>query len=1237
MRIYYFFFSIIIALNSFGQFRQSYYLDWQWQDQDLKVNNFDSCLLNYDFLLSDYSTDFELSIENTVFIDCDETEIEYLQNKKIPSELSLSYQYGIQRKQLKIKGSVLPFTFTNGIYQKLIYCELVIRKKSNNKFKKSLSDVDHSILRTGKWYKIGVEENGIHKITYQNFKDMGINVESINPNYIRVYGRPAGMLPISNAEDRVDDLQELSLKIIGGSDGSFDENDLVLFYAQSPHQWSYTNNTFSRQAHFFEDKSYYFLNCDLGQGQRVTDQNTISSYDTSIVTFDDYLCHENNEVNFIKSGSNWFGDVFDLISNRTFYFNFPNRVGQAKLKMLLAARASSPYNSTFTINSSGLSEQTHTISGVSGNYNYANTKVIDDLFYPNSDNIDISLDFNSQSSSAKGWVDYIEINTQRALKMNGNQMEFRSINSVKPNTNSQFTISNSSSNLIVWDITDPLTPISLSTDISNSSLTFITPTEELKQFIAFRGSYKSVQLMGQIANQDLHALEGIDYVIVSHPIFLTQANRLADFHRTQGLSVEVVTPQQIYNEFSSASQDVSAIRDFVRYLYEKEYPLKYLLLFGDASYDPKNRVPDNTNFILSYQSSNSTNSLYSYASDDFFAILDSSEGISSNDPSIPFLDIGVGRFPVQSLQEAQEAVDKVINYYSTEAFGDWRLNMCFVGDDNDVLETVHTAQAEQLADYIADNYPGINVDKIYLDAFEQETSTGGQRCKKVNEAITNTINKGSFLINYTGHGGELGWAHERILEIDDINSWSNANKLPLFMTATCEFGRYDDPERVSAGEHVFLKKNGGAIALLTTSRVVFTNGNLNLNKAFLQNLFPKSTDSIMPRLGDVLMRTKNSVSGIDDSNHRNFTLLGDPALTLAYPKYEIVINSIQDSAKALGKLTISGEIQSQGSRLNNFNGFVYPKVYDKPSDYQTLGQDESPLLIFDLQKNILFNGKSTVQNGTFTFSFIVPKDINYDFGNGKISLYAQSTMGQQFVDASGYNKDLIIGGTADDYPIDNYGPQISLFMNDTNFIRGGLTNQNPNLLAFIYDENGINTVGNGIGHDMTAILNQESSNPIVLNDFYQYDTNSYKYGTINYPFTNLEEGTHTLSVKVWDVFNNSSESTTDFRVISSENLSIQNLINYPNPVVDFTAFYFEHNQSGMPLEVYLCITDLQGKIVKEIEDNMVPNGFRYGPIRWDGTSNFGDKLKSGMYIYTLKAKASDGHVSTNSGRLILIH
>lgn len=1236
MRPLYFFILFLSSINLFGQESKHYFLDWSYVDSMPVVNNSSSYFLNFDESFNEYSTDFDLEVREPVFIDCNSLETAFLNNQNVSSSVKLSYNFGVERKNMRLKGSIFPFIYEDGKYKKLVFCEISLNFRTEPQPKSSLSSTENSVLSSGKWYKISVSENGIHRLSYQNLIDLGVDVDDINPANIRIYGRPGGMLPVSNAESRIDDLEELSIQITGQNDGSFDESDIILFYGQSPHKWEENSGKFSRQIHLFEEKTYYFLTTDLGAGKRLSNQISELTSDLIINTFNDYQIHENDEINFVKSGKVWYGDVFDIINSRTFNFNFPNRIGLSNLKLVLAARASSPFSSSFTINSSGMDEELSVISGVYGSYNYANTKTIEKEINPNGDNIQVQLDFSSTSSSGKGWIDYIEVNAERELKMSGSQMPFRSLASVQAENISKFEISNASSGVQVWDVTQPLSPKNQNLTFEGGKAIFSLKTDSLKEFVAFSGGYKDVGLDGRISNQNLHALKDIDYLIVSHPTFFSEANRLADFHTSNGLAVAVVTPQQIYNEFSSGSQDVSAIRDFAKRLYNNDNPLKYLLLFGDASYDPKNRLIENSNFIVSYQSSNSTNALYSYVSDDYFAILDEGESLTNENAQLPFLDIGVGRFPVQNLEEAKNAVDKVINYNVENSFGDWRLRLCFVGDDNDEVETVHTAQAEQLADYIALEHPNMNVDKIYLDAYEQETSTGGQRCPSANTAISNAVNQGMFLINYTGHGGELGWAHERILGLEDINTWNNENNFPLFMTATCEFGRYDDPERVSAAEHVFLKEKGGAIALLTTSRVVFTDNNLDLNEAFLENLFPENNAVDFPRLGDVLMRTKNNVDDIEDSNHRNFTLLGDPALTLAYPKYDVVLTEILDSAKALGKVTVSGEIHRNGVKLEEFSGYVFPTVFDKRTDFQTLGQDESPVLVFDLQKNKLFNGKSTVTNGEFSFTFIVPKDINYDFGNGKISLYAEGMVNNEQIDASGFSNEIIIGGTADDYTDDSSGPEISLFINDTNFVRGGITNSNPNLYALLFDENGINTVGNGIGHDMTAVLNQESSNPIVLNDFYEYDIDSYKSGVIEYPFSNLEEGTHTLTVKVWDVFNNSSESTTEFKVISADNLTIQNLINYPNPVADFTSFYFEHNQSDLDMRVNLVIMDINGRVVKNIEDNLKPVGFRYGPIEWDGKSNEGNKLLSGMYIYNIIATASDGEVSSKSGRLILI-
>ena len=1240
LRMHYFFiftFLFLTFFNVYGQQSKCYFLDYSFLNKTITVNGSDSHNLAFEFQTTELNLEHDVNIINTVYVPCDSSEIKYILNFSIDSIPHLSYRSGVSQKKLIIRGEVFPFIKKDGIYQKLLFVELQLSLLDTFSARKSNTTIEHSVLSTGNWYKIAVNVDGIYRLTYQDLQELGLNVSNLNPHNLRIYGHPGGLLPEDNSSVRPIDLQELAIQVIGQSDGIFNENDYILFFGQSPNQWTLDNsNLFSRQQHYYDNNTYYFITADLGEGQRINSKQSLSSSDTIITTFNDFQIHEKEEVNFIKSGKNWYGDVFDLVDAKSFNFTFPNRLGDANLKVALAANSPSPFNSIFIINASGMSSDTTSISATSGSYNKANLKVFEKNITPSADDIQITLEYSSSSPSGKGWLDYIEINAQRDLKMVGNQMLFRSLSSVKPNTVSEFQLSNSNSSTRIWDITNPLVPQKIVGQNSGSILSYKISTDTLKNFIAFNGGYLTANLIGKIDNQDLHALRDIDYLIISHPSFMQQANRLANFHSSQGLNVEVVSPQQIYNEFSSGSQDVSAIRDFAKMLYEQENPLRYLLLFGDASYDPKDRLADNTNFIVSYQSLNSTNELFSYASDDFFALLDDDETIFSDDLNIPFLDIGIGRFPVQTIDQAKHAVDKVIAYSSEESYGDWRLNMCFVGDDNDEIETVHSLQAEQLADYIASNYPVMNVDKIYLDAYQQESSTGGQRCKSVNNAISEAINKGMFLVNYTGHGGELGWAHERILEANDINSWSNQNKLPLFMTATCEFSRYDDPERVSAGEKVFLKENGGAIALLTTSRVVFTGSNLDLNTSFLENLFPIDNEPF-PRLGDVLIRTKNNVIDISNTNHRNFTLLGDPALQLAYPKYDVVLTEVQDSAKALGLVTISGEIQNNGVKLDNFNGIVYPKVYDKRRDFQTLGQDESPIFVFDLQKNLLFKGKSSVENGEFSFKFIVPKDINYDFGNGKISLYAKGNAEDKLCDAYGHNLEMIVGGTSSEFNEDYEGPQIELFMNDTNFIFGGITDANPSLYAVLYDESGINTVSNGIGHDMLAILDEESSNPIVLNDFYESDIDSYKSGILDYPFNTLAEGKHTLTVKVWDVHNNSAEGVTEFVVLPSSNLTILNLLNYPNPVVDFTSFYFEHNQNNEEMQVILEIMDLQGRVVKQIQQNIIPEGYRYGPISWNGTSEKGAKLNAGVYVYSLLAKLANGKSAINAGRLILIN
>ncbi len=693
----------------------------------------------------------------------------------------------------------------------------------------------------------------------------------------------------------------------------------------------------------------------------------------------------------------------------------------------------------------------------------------------------------------------------------------------------------------------------------------------------------------------------------------------------------VITPQQIFNEFSSGMQDVSAIRDFIKFQYDKENSkLKYLLLFGDGSYDPKDRLENNTNYIVTYQSENSTHPAFSYVTDDYFGLLDNDEGVFSDD----LVDIGIGRFPASTLAEANILIDKVEQYYKNSSFGSWRNDIVFIADDGDSDDgNTHMMQADTLANRIADRYNDINIKKIYLDNYYQESTSGGPRSEATQNAINNKVDKGALLINYTGHGGPLGWAQERILELDQIKKWDNLHKLPLFMTATCSFSYFDNPDQKSAGEYLLLNQDGGAIALLSTTRLVFVIDNFNLNKKFINNLFEKINGEY-PRIGDVFKITK-FLSG-NSINNRNFILLGDPALRLAYPKFDVVTDSIDVILKALGQVTIQGQIEDDGILSSDFNGTIFPVVYDKEIIRMTLGQESCTPMSYRDQNNIIYKGAASIENGKFSFSFIVPKDIEYNYGPGKISYYAVSDDENQ-IDANGSENDFLIGGTAENINYDYDGSEISLYINDTMFVDGGITDENPVLLAHIYDFSGINTVGNGIGHDITAILDGNTSSPYILNDFYEAKKDDFTRGIIRFPFYNLEEGEHSITLKLWDVFNNSSEKTINFVVMRSNQLAIADFITYPNPFSTSTNIFFQHNMVNQDLDFCLEIYSITGVLVKRIEKSAYNSqGYRIGPISWDGKDESGEIISAGIYVVNLVVKLENGDYSQATTSIILL-
>lgn len=1276
---------LFFTFQLFGQTLKKYHVELKWnkvqnigeKNARIKIMHFEGAMGSEQYPeLPAYFHQIRLASDSKVNVRLENTKYEVLEDSirgLFPSLEQIGNEFEITTTIYAAQGDYTANIFVeslrkrNNKIERLISFDLICTLNSLRKISgstKGKTYANHSVLSKGQWYKIRISKDGIYKVNASEFSSMGFSLSGVSLDQVKVYGNGGGMLPEANSSYYPDDLQENAIQVIdANNNGSFDNSDYILFYGQGPNPWKYSTTTkrFHHSKHLYDSYAYYFLTIDkAGNGKRIQTETAPSQNPNTYVTsFVDFAFHERDSINLIKSGKQWYGEEFNILLNYNFNFSFPNidPTSRTYIRTNAIARSFSTSSMTYNINGKQL---VSSFSPVINHYlaPYANSATDTMTFYTSGNSISVNASYSKPTSSSSAWLNFIELNVVRKLTMVGNQMAFRNTKCIASGNITEFTLENANNNTKIWDVTNINEPKNIPTSLNAKTLKFKLTTDSLRNFIAHSGGYYSISKVGPVKNQDLHELLAVDYVILYHPKFKAEAEELADFHRNRSsLNVLTLEAATIYNEFSSGAIDISAIRNFMRMLYDKaggnlQFMPRYLLLFGDASYDYKNRLKNNTNYILTYESYESLSPTASFATDDYFGLLDNNEGYNANGN----LDVGIGRFMVRSKKEARDLLNKIYRYTAKPGIdtsnnascsngsggvsnlADWRNITCFIGDDED--DNIHLQQADYLANYVWNNYPVYNIDKIFFDAYPQIITPGGQRYPDVKSAIKNRVEKGALIINYTGHGGEEGWAHESVLEISDINGWSNLNNMPAFVTATCEFSRYDDPNRVSAGEIVLLNPKGGGIALLTTSRVTYSSTNFVLSKVVYQNIFKKINGEYL-NLGDIMRISKVGAGSVNAN--KNFILLGDPALPLSYPLKDVKTTAIRDALshqlvdtlKALSKITIEGEVQDMGVLMNNYNGYIYPTIYDKVKAYSTLGNDpKSHVTTFYLQKSIIYKGKAKVKNGKFSFTFVVPKDISYKLGNGKISYYTHN--GE--IDANGYMDSLLIGGSLSNADIDTEGPEIRLFMNDTNFIIGGITDENPSLLAFVFDEHGINTVGNGIGHDIVAILDENSVNPIILNDFYESTLDDYKRGKISYPFSKLAIGNHTLSLKVWDVYNNSSTARTEFLVADGEEMALDHLLNAPNPFIDYTSFIFEHNQSCETMNVEIDIYNTAGRLVKTIRAEVNATGYRVGPrqLTWNGKSEDGTKLTSGLYIYRLKAQNQNGQWIEKSSKLILL-
>ena len=1188
-----------------------------------------------------------------------------IDRSKLKKEIEFQSSIGIAQKQSSLMVSCIPLRVNEftGKIEKLIAFTVQINSSTSSQAKSLKSTKTSSVLRTGDWHKISIPTDGVYKIDYNFLQANGLAQQSINFSNFGVFGQAMGILPEANSAYRTDDLEEIPFKIKDSNNNNiWDAADYIIFYGKGPHVWRYdpTSAKWSHTINIYSDVATYFITLTQGTGQSLPSVNSLSGPNLNTSKYDFRALFEEEKNNLIYtqlastmgSGREWYGNKLSSFNNtQVVSINVPNIISTSPAKVNIRYAATSySGSSSFTLKNNGNTLFSTTVGVTAGgDFPNAGNSALDSRSVTLSATNNFEIVFNNNDPQASGFLDYIELIAPSNLNLSSDFLLFRSTESIGVGNKTAFNLSNANGTTEVWDITRGTEVFKINGSLSGSQYQFTVATDSLREFVALNvnsSTFARPSFVGTINNQNLHGLPQTDMFIITPSTMFSAADRLADFHRAEGMSVVVVDIQKIYNEFSSGQQDLSAIRDFLKMFYDRatNYSTmpKYALLLGDASFDYKDRIDGNENFIPTYQSKESFSSISSYCTDDYVGFLDFGEGEDITNIGNPNkVDIAIGRIPVDNLAEANGVVDKIINYNTSATMEDWRNVLTFVADDED--NNLHFGQVEQLSSLpTIENVDNYNIEKIYLDAYTQSNAAGGDRYPDVKDAILRRIRTGAFLINYTGHGGPKNWAQERIFNIEDIRDLENKNRLPLFITATCDYGPYDDADFHSAGESLITNKNGGAIALITTTRLVFAFQNFDMNSRVLDFLF-QDYQGRKPTVGEILMEAKNGAAASE--NNRKFVLLGDPAMTLAYPKHDVVTTKINglpisqiDTLKALSKVVIEGEVRTQaGQLLSGFNGIVYPSVYDKKAVYQTKGQDlESQQANFELQNKVLFKGKASVIGGKFSFEFIVPKDINYAFDNGKVSYYAASNVG--LTDAHGFSYDFIVGGTSDSILSDDKGPIVDVFMNDSTFAFGGLTNQNPLLLVKLSDASGINTVGNGVGHDIIGLLNENTQQQYMLNDYYAATLDDFTKGNIEFPFNKLENGRYSIRVKAWDVHNNPGEGYTEFIVATNAELALQNVFNYPNPFTTNTSFIFEHNRPGEFLDVIVQIFTVSGKLVKTIMANVMSEGYRVNPneITWNGLDDYGDAIGRGVYIYKVKVQAESGYSAQEFEKLVIL-
>ena len=1300
---------VFLIISVFG-FSQKISLNWEGsKEMDYGTEKVTyPFFTNHNYQIDTHSIFVNLNIKTDKQLIVDQLQWQELSKKDIydlkinsvstnPS-VSINYFFNEQDNAQNANVSVEAVKVENNKLFKLISFDIKQKGESvsavfrgNNKF-----GTTDNPLKSGTFYKIKVDKSGIFKITKQFLQQNGINVANINPKNFRIYGNGGIMLPEVNTDKRYDALQENAIQVVGEEDGVWNDNDYALFYAQGPSGYNLFDKTngagvkrteYRRQItpnHFiniYEDYSYYFINFDNGPGKRVEAVDNILPQDL-ITRYDDYQYINEEKFNLVKLGRTWTGDVIQ--GTRDIVFNTkspmqPDDIIRFKTQVI-----------GFTAQSANIKIDVHgqlrDVTLASDSQDFVPISLESSLTDQTGTSIKFSYTSNTNANpNGKFYFDFAEVQYKEDLSFNNSQMNFRDYDIVTGSGNLYgFSIKNISGLEQVWDVSD-ITNAKRTNNKTPQSTTFdfgysADSPNFNNEFVAFKNSAAyEPGFVGRIDTQDLSALKDVDYLMITQPAYISQAQRLAAFYQSKnGWNVPVVDVNKIYNEFSSGSKDITAIRDFITRLNTTNGKLKYVLLLGDTSYDFKNRIANNTDILPSYQSEYSGDVKASYVTDDYFVM--TAPQTVTDLTQIP--DIPIGRLPADNIQEAKTMIDKVLAYNNalpgqSNPFGEWRMKLDFVADDD--FEGGGTPVGvpgpfHNLVEYAINQAfgngtkPEYNIRKLYLDAFPAVTSAGGQRYPQVNQEISNDVGNTLYLF-YFGHGGINGWAQERVLTSTEVQGFNNFtavySRFPFVSTITCEFTLWDEPNTNSVGEQLIKLNTGGAATMITSSRAISVDYGRKFAPIFTEKMFSLDSDDFKS-IGDAHLAARKAyyTTGYGSSTDPlKVNYLGDPAMKMSRPKRLLKINTIETPVpgkiRALDFVKISGQVMKADgvTKDDTFNGRAIINIFDKKITKKTLNNDNvpemKPVMEYKEEPSAIVKASGKVENGNYTVEFYVPKDINYEVGDGRILAYADN-FDKSNPNPNAYdvftNQVQSVGGINPEGINDSEPPVSNLYMNNTNFANGGITDQNPMLLACLKDNMGINSTGAGIGHDITFILDGDIINTTSVNDYFSPgdgngcnfgDLKDYQKGSVTYPLKGLKPGEHQLVFKVWDINNNSATSTLNFVVKdeSERKLTVNRLLNWPNPFTNKTYVQFEHNCDDI-LDVNVQIYTITGKVVRTLTTSISAEPFLQGfrtprqAIEWDGKDDFGDTVAKGTYIFKIFARSQNQEKCSGSATAV---